>query len=223
MKPLSTPPAAHETKAHKGTFSSAHPDDFGPAPPPDALPVPDEAGCEALMDKYAMPEHIRGHSRAVARIAHALALRAEELGVVPSGMARAVLASGLLHDIAKIYCVENGGNHAQAGAAWVMDETGNPLVAQGVMHHVWWPFDVDPVRHFLPLAVLYADKRVRHDQVVSLGGRFTDLFERYGKTEESRRGITRAMNQGRAVEHTFSELLEVRLNACSFDSGRLVD
>lgn len=221
-----TPPqsdSAYEAQEEKSRLFAAQPDDLAsPAPPPDALPVPDEAACTALWDKYAVPGHIRAHSRLVAQIARSMAERAEALGAAPRGMADAVWASGLLHDLGKLYCIEHGGNHAQVGAAWVRAETGNPLLAQGVLHHVWWPFDVDPARHFLPLAVLYADKRARHDAPVSLGARFTDLFERYGKTAYSRQRITQSLEQSRAVEHTFSELLEVRLNACSFDSGRLV-
>jgi hypothetical protein len=169
-----------------------------------------------------MPGHIRAHSALVGAIAGALGERAEALGVVAPGWARAVRASGLLHDLAKFYCVQHGGNHAQLGAAWVLDCTGNPALAQGVMHHVWWPYPVDPARYFLPLAVQYADKRVRHDAVVSLGARYTDLFERYGKNETARERIEAAFRQGRAVEHTLSELLEVKLHACPFDSGRLV-
>lgn len=222
MQPPIKPPAAHETKAYKGAFVSAHPDDFGPAPAIDAFYVPDEDECLALWDSYRVPDHIRAHSRAVASIATALAAHGEKMGAVPPGMTATVRASALLHDIAKLYCVEHGGNHAQAGAAWVLAETGNPLIAQGVVHHVWWPFDVDAVRHFLPLAVLYADKRVRHDQIVSLGARYTDLMERYGKTEQARQGVIRSMKQGSAVELTLSELLEVKLNACTIDSGRLV-
>jgi hypothetical protein len=125
--------------------------------------------------------------------------------------------------LAKSYCLEHGGRHAQLGAAWVRDKTGNPLVAQGVLHHVWWPLDVDPIRHFLPLAVLYADKRVKHEQVVSLGVRYADLFERYGKEEVIHRGIERSMRQSKAVEAIFEEMLGVDLNACTFDSGRLVE
>ncbi|MCK9241238.1 phosphohydrolase [Desulfocurvus sp.] len=210
-----------------GTPGSRAADDpalLAPALPPDPteFPVPTDEECLAHWDRCAMPGHIRAHSALVGAIAGALGERAEALGVVAPGWARAVRASGLLHDLAKFYCVQHGGNHAQLGAAWVLDCTGNPALAQGVMHHVWWPYPVDPARYFLPLAVQYADKRVRHDAVVSLGARYTDLFERYGKNETARERIEAAFRQGRAVEHTLSELLEVKLHACPFDSGRLV-
>ena len=33
-------------------------------------------------------------------------------------------AAGLLHDLAKTYCIRHGGSHAQLGAAWVLEATG---------------------------------------------------------------------------------------------------
>ena len=36
---------------------------------------------------------------------------------------------------------------------------------------------------------MYADKRARHDQFVTLEERFEDLLVRYGDTEEHRQGI----------------------------------
>jgi putative nucleotidyltransferase with HDIG domain len=188
------------------------------------FPIPSDEDCFRLWDVYAVPEHIRVHSLRVGEIAQAMALRAEETGVLPAGDdVQAIKACGLLHDLAKMYTVEHGGNHAQLGAAWVRMETGNPLIAQGVLHHVWWPLDVDPIKHFLPLAVLYADKRVKHENVVSLGARYSDLFERYGKKIGfNREHMKRSMNQSMAIEAIFEELLGVDFNACTFDSGRLV-
>lgn len=184
--------------------------------------IPSPTECRELWDKYSVPDHIRRHSTRVGEIARALAQKAEAKTLLPPGMSGAVYASGLLHDIAKLYCIEHGGCHAHIGASWVLAETGSPALAQGVMHHVWWPFEVDPTHFFLPLAVLYADKRVRHDEIVSLGARYTDLFERYGSNAKSRKNITISMKQAQAVEHTLGELLEVKLHASTFDSGRLV-
>ena len=132
--------------------------------------VPDEERCALLWDKYDMMPHIREHCRAVAGIAAEIVRRAEERGVIPEGRALTVplaRAAGLLHDLAKSYTIRHGGSHAQLGAAWVREETGNPLIAQAVLFHVEWPWsgssmdDVkDPMR--LPVIVAYADKRVRH-------------------------------------------------------------
>ncbi|MEW5772171.1 MAG: phosphohydrolase [Thermodesulfobacteriota bacterium] len=200
-----------------------------PAPDRSPLPsgpVPDDAACERLWDRCAVPDHIRRHSARVADAAAFLAERASAAGLFPEvpgpELVAAVRASALLHDLAKDYCIRHGGSHAQLGAAWTLALTGSPALAHGVLFHVWWPWDVDPLRHFLPLAVLYADKRVRHSEYVSLGARFTDLFERYGSTPERRDRVRMSLEQTQAIEHCLSEILGVKLHAHTFDSRRLV-
>jgi putative nucleotidyltransferase with HDIG domain len=186
--------------------------------------APTDEECFRLWDKYEVPGNIREHSFRVGDIARAIALRASETGTLPAGCdVQAVRAAGLLHDLAKRYCIDHGGQHAQVGAAWARQETGNPLIAQAILHHVWWPLDADPTRHFLPLAVLYADKRVRHEKIVSLGARFADLIERYAKNDYIKERIKCALSQSKAIEAMFEEILGVDLNACTFDSGRLVE
>jgi hypothetical protein len=188
------------------------------------MPAPSEKECTRIWDRYGMPEHIREHSRKVGIAAASLAELAQDRGVLPPGLdPLEVRASGLLHDLAKEFSIRRGGLHAQIGAAWARAETGNPRIAQGVLHHVWWPLeDVDPRRHFLPLAVLYADKRVMHEDFVSLGERYTDLFERYAKNDFVRERIKMSLAQAKAVELTLGELIGVDLNASTFDSRGLV-
>jgi hypothetical protein len=168
-----------------------------------------------------MPDHIREHSRKVAVVATQVAELARARGM--DVCVDTVRASALLHDLAKIYCVKNGGNHSQLGGAWVMALTGDPLLAQGVIHHVYWPFELDLVRYFTPMVVLYGDKRVAHDRIVPIESRFGDLVERYGKTEEIRQRIHSTNRQAKEIEDALSQLLEVDLNAHDFDSRRLVD
>lgn len=75
------------------------------------------------------------------------------------------LAAGLLHDIAKSYTVQFGGSHAQIGASWVVDSTGNHKVAQAVYHHVEWPWPLPEDLVHPVFFVIYADKRARHDEM----------------------------------------------------------
>lgn len=184
--------------------------------------VPTDTACFALWDKYDMLPNIRRHSTLVAHIATSLAARAAELGFdVNVGEVR---AGGLLHDIAKTYCVRHGGSHAQVGAAWTVAETGNYSIAQGVMLHVWWPWPLPEGSAIcaLPFFVMYADKRVRHDSCVSLEERYDDLLGRYGHSEAAREGIYAAFNQGKNIESALTAQLGWTLNEDSFDCGRLV-
>ncbi len=182
--------------------------------------TPSDAECFGFWDVHDMPAHIRRHSQLVAEVATALSLRAEELGAAVC--VQTVRASALLHDLGKAYSIAFGGNHSQIGAAWALQLTGNPLISHGVLHHVHWPFEPDVERFFLPLAVLYADKRVRHDTIVSVTERFQDISERYGLTEDIRNKIRLTMEDSLELEQRLNDYLKVDLNACAFDRGRLV-
>ncbi len=184
--------------------------------------VPDREECRALWDKYAMPDHIRAHSAMVAAYATCIAGILADRGAaihVPS-----VLAAGLLHDLGKFHTIRHGGNHGQVGGAWVMGETRNPLVAQGVLHHVRWPWDVDGnvESWLLAYCIIYADKRVMHDQVVTPEERYADLLDRYGRTDDARVRITASHHQGLEIGAALSRRAGVNLNEHTFDSGRLV-
>jgi hypothetical protein len=186
---------------------------------PDLALIPREEDCLALWERYRMPEHIRRHSRSVADLAAGIVREDRRSGVDP----RAVYAAGLLHDLAKGYCIVHGGNHAQMGAAWVMRETGNGLLAQGVLFHVRWPWEEDLTDDtLLTMAIIYADKRVLHDAYVSLDARFNDLLARYGTTETARARITSAYEQGKRIEAALSERLGVKVHEYTAHSGRLV-
>ncbi len=182
--------------------------DFAPDP---LRPIPGESDCVRLWDKYGMLPNIRAHSRVVADVALDLARRARALGLDPGSDAE-LRAACLLHDIAKTYTIRHGGGHAQLGAAWTLEETSNPFLAQAVLFHVVWPWDDGPLAPWhhplrLPFLVSYADKRSRHNQVVGLEERFADLLDRYGHTEWQRASITANLKQARRHEAALAALL----------------
>ena len=194
-----------------------------PAPPlasppplrPDAVwPTPSEAQCRAWWDDHAMMPHIKDHSARVAQVAEYVAVRAERAGHRVD--VAQVRASALLHDLAKTYTIEHGGNHSQIGAAWVMDLTANPAVAQGVMHHVYWPFTMDAPANLLPFCVIYGDKRVSHDRIVDMEARFQDLMDRYGTTLVIRAAITKTHEQALVIERALGEIIGEDLSCASF-------
>ena len=170
--------------------------------------IPDEQQCTRLWDKYGMMPHIREHCKAVASVAVTIVTRAISRGIIPPGRGLNIpltRSAGLLHDIAKTYSIHYGGSHAQLGAAWIREETGNPALAQAVLFHVSWPWTDgpledthDPLR--LPIIIAYADKRVRHAEIVTLKERFDDLLIRYGIDEEKKNMITANFSHAQAVE-----------------------
>lgn len=188
---------------------------------PDAS-IPDQDSCLVLWDKYSVPAHIREHSRQVAHIVASLgALLQAQGGNINRPL---LLAGALLHDLAKAYTIEFEGNHAQLGAAWVRKETGNAGLAQMVFHHVHWPWAMDVYNEsMLPsLLVAYADKRVKHDAIVTVEERFEDLMRRYGHNDIARMYISASKEQGLDLEKALSERLGVELNEHSFNCRRLV-
>ncbi len=190
--------------------------------------IPSDDECRKWWNLYGMLDHIKDHSELVADVSTTLAVLAARQGLGdPDGLGQddfvqSVRAAGLLHDLGKTYSIRHGGNHSQIGAAWVMDLIRSPRIAQGVVHHVYWPGPLDLDRHFLPLAIIYADKRVKHDAIVGMEERFADLFERYGQTERSREWITRSFNQGRELERLLSTFLGEDIHEYPFDRRGMV-
>ena len=188
-------------------------------PPVDAVPT--DAQCRLLWDAYGMLPNIRAHSELVACLATALAELARAAGLAVD--VAAVRAAALLHDLAKTYTIRHGGNHCQLGAAWVQEITGNPALAQGVLCHVHWPREIDLAADFLPLALIYSDKRVKHNQIVTLEARFDDLLVRYGTTDYIRGRIRESFQQAEAIERALAATLGVDIHENTFGCGRLVE
>ncbi len=90
-----------------------------------------------------------------------------------------VEAGALLHDIAKTLCLETKGNHAEAGGELLIP-LGYPAVANIVRQHIRLDQGtVAPGRVTEEELVNYADKRVKHEEIVDLEERFRDIRERY--------------------------------------------
>ena len=71
-------------------------------------------------------------------------------------------------------------------------------------------------------SVIYADKRARHDEMVSLDERYEDLLVRYGKSEHSRAAIHRGWEHSKTIERVLSAQLEFPLHESTVVGGRLV-
>ncbi len=182
--------------------------------------IPNDAQCFELWDNYAMVDSVREHSLAVADYATALANLTLENG--HTVCVKSVRAAALLHDVAKSYTIFHGGSHAQIGASWVVQATGNRRIAQGVALHVHWPFALPQNVCILPFLIIYADKRMLHDKCVSLHKRYEDLLDRYAITEQHKISITMSYQQGKDIENALSTQLGCELDAYTFDSGRMV-
>lgn len=153
--------------------------------------TPSVRQCLQIMKDEEMLPNIQAHSIMVARLAHLLfvELRKSPLKNIPLPSEGLVLAGALLHDIAKTPCLVTGCHHARKGRDFCV-KNGYPEVGEVVREHVWL-FEFLPDRYskghfFAKEIVYYADKRVRHDRIVSLTARKEYILERYGNNDPKR-------------------------------------
>lgn len=164
--------------------------------------IPTVAQCFRLIDEHRMLANIREHSIIVARIATRLAEELRDTGHQLS--VSLVVAAALLHDIGKTACLDSDRDHAAYGREICLAH-GFDELAEIVGGHV--SFRDNSLGTFSEYdIVFYADKRVTHDQVVSLDEREIYILERYGRNDPHRLAIIR--------EHCRSwRLVEARLFA----------
>jgi putative nucleotidyltransferase with HDIG domain len=150
-----------------------------------------------------MLPNIREHSRVVCRVSLQLADWLEDVDI---RLDRHALEIGaLLHDIAKTPCLGTSRRHDIEGAKLLL-ALGYPELAYLVSVHVRLP-DPHPVDE--SFVVYYADKRVKHDEVVDLVQRFSYIAERYGKGDgELLALIDKGRHRAMAAERELFALLE---------------
>lgn len=146
--------------------------------------IPGVQMCFDLMEQYGMLPNIRAHSIVVARVAETITN-----GLITAGLdlsLEMVRAGALLHDIGKTACLENDADHAAKGFEICLAHKLDPI-ADIVAEHVILKTYVPENGFAEKEIVYYADKRVNHDQVVSLEERLEYILERYGMNNEARR------------------------------------
>jgi len=165
---------------------------------PDFIALPSHNQCLELMEAHGMLPNIREHSFRVMEVASFLGQALAEAGF--DLFLPLVTAGALLHDLGKTQCLGTLTNHAELGAG-ILEELGYPHVAQVVREHVHLDgniMDPRPLRE--GEVVNYADKRVLHEEVVTLAARFADLKVRYGRTPEALARIQATEVKSRALE-----------------------
>lgn len=167
--------------------------------------LPDESRCLDLLKKHKTPDHIILHSRRVWEVGKLLG---EELVARDHDIDMDLLrASCLLHDIGKYPCILDGGGYHDVRGEQILNQEGFPSVARVVVQHVILRTSPkDPIRE--EQLVYYSDKRVVHDELVSVDARFAYLEHTYGKTPEALRGLARMKEVTVQVEKDIFALLD---------------
>ncbi len=144
--------------------------------------IPTPAECLALLEEYKTPQNIIAHCRKVCEVALRVVDILENRNVCVNR--ELVLAAALLHDICKMQP-----EHVKLGAD-LIKKLGYPKVAEVMKTHGLEYID-EP--EFIPQTieqkvVFYADKRVAHDRMVTVGERFSDLKKRYAESVHVKNG-----------------------------------
>jgi uncharacterized protein len=140
------------------------------------MKIPSETQCYRIMAEMAMLDNIVAHSIRVCQVA---TLLTDSLNSKGYELNRSLVrAAALLHDITKTRSIDTGENHAHTGALY-LKELEFPEVGDIVGQHVNLA-DFHSEREPIEAEVVnYADKRVLHDQVVSLEDRMDYIMVRY--------------------------------------------
>ncbi len=166
--------------------------------------IPTIDDCAQLMEQYGMLPHIRHHSLVVAQIADLLATRLQgSVNGHPPPQHQLCVTGALLHDIAKTPCLNGSCDHARKGGE-ICRQHNYPAIAEIVEEHVILKnFTPDLYRAGKFTAkeiVYYADKRVRHAEIVSLEERLEYILEQYGNNDKQLHSL---------IKSNFNQCLEL--------------
>lgn len=169
-----------------------------------AIRIPSEEECRLLMAEMGMLENIVTHSLQVRRVALFLADHLPN-----AGLSRGLIAAAaLLHDITKTRSFQTGEDHAKTGGE-LLCERGYPELGAVIRQHV----RLDSYSFATPLEehlVNYADKRVLHENVVTLTERMGYILERYGSAPDRVRSILLLWERTRELEKRLFSFLPFR-------------
>ncbi len=159
--------------------------------------IPTKEDCLSILKVHQVPEHIVRHSLTVHKVALFLCQAMNRHGAKLNQAL--VEAASILHDIAKMDGLNSSRSHSRDGAL-ILNRLGYPEVGEIVRQHV--VLDPPPRDGCISEAsiVNYADKRVKHTQIVSLQERFIDLKERYGRSPEAMAWLEKAEGLSLALE-----------------------
>lgn len=161
------------------------------------MKLPSENECYQLISNMQMLEHIRIHSERVLQTALLMTKEIRNKNIyLNQGL---VYASALLHDITKTRSFQTKEDHAATGGKLLTD-LGYPEVGDIIRQHVKLDkySTTDPPTE--AEIVNYSDKRVLHDQIVSLDVRMEYILDRYGTDPKIRERILWVIEKTKVLE-----------------------
>lgn len=172
--------------------------------------IPSREECLKLIRESGMLDHIVEHSLKVAEVALFISRELNRRGhTIDLAL---VEAAALLHDFTKTECLKTKEDHALTGSR-ALTEMGFERVGAVVREHIHLSKKLDPSSNVSEEEIVnYADKRVKHDQVVTLEERFKDLRERYGKNPKAIELLENLKKSTLEIEKKIFSILEIDPN-----------
>ncbi|MFQ5842185.1 MAG: HD domain-containing protein [Thermodesulfobacteriota bacterium] len=178
--------------------------------------IPSKGECLDLMKQYNGMGNIIRHCIKVAEIALSISIelnrKGEDLNL------KVVEAAALLHDITKAESLDSGEDHSLTGYR-LLRKMGYSRIAEIVRQHVFLLKDPDSPRVSEEEVVNYSDKRVRHDQIVTLRERFDDLRVRYCKDEGQKKWMDRLEALCYRIENKICSKLDIEPEELAINQG----
>ena len=150
------------------------------------IKIPSAEDCYKLMEEYEMFPNIIEHSTQVMNVSIAIINNLIKTVEINRDL---VIASALLHDIAKTRSIKTGETRHDLLGGEMLRKLGMDDIAFIVESHVI-------IKNFSPEGPLeereivhYADKRVLHSSIVTIDERMDDIIVRYGKYIEDKTRI----------------------------------
>ena len=170
--------------------------------------IPSVEACFRLMGQYRMLENIRDHSLVVARIAQFIARGLKDAGFDIS--LKKTIAGALLHDIGKTASLKSGEDHTELGKR-ICIENNYHEIADIVKEHVRLnAYDLNGT-FSEKVVVYYSDKRVNHDEIVSLEKRMAYIMERYALNQRKYyEAIKSNFDKCKRIETKIFDVLKIR-------------
>lgn len=167
------------------------------------ISIPSIEECYNLMNQYKMLPNIKEHSIQVMNVSTAII---DNLKHDVKINKKLVIAAALLHDITKTRSLQTKEHHDITGKE-LLNELGFHKVGQIISEHVTINnFNQNDALHEKEI-IFYADKRVMHDQIVSIDERIADLIVRYGQKEENKIKILNSKKLITGVENKIKKFL----------------
>jgi putative nucleotidyltransferase with HDIG domain len=191
-----------------------HPQDYAAALLRVGAAYPSEAECEQLWEIYAVPQRIRVHCRAVARVAEAVCDAVNNARLSGGHRDRGLVrGAALTHDIGK-----GTRDHEVVGAQRLLDH-GFDAAAPIVRDHFDLAFGEDAAITEREIVFL-ADKLVQQDAPVALEQRYAAALARFGHEPGAARAIQGRLTRAKTLLRRFDRQLGISTEQLARDALR---